>query len=251
MRYTATDESDLVFDLDDGKKIHGVLRGGINTESKLVVIMHGLFGGPKKSILTYLASRYLHDHGYITLSLYMYDSHEQYRDIVDCSLETHIGDFEQVIHQLHSEFSCKLFAAGHSFGGLTILGSRVKLDGAVLWDPSHGLAWSGDQPLDRWNGESAQFLTSNRGRGDMRPKILQSQLEELGDTSTWARDIAYPTKIITGDQSVIYKYVPRYYDELKVKKDLVVIRGAGHSFNEQDVHMERLLAETVEWFDSL
>ncbi len=248
MNYDVETEQDVIIDLNDGKKIHGILRGEMTPSSRVVVIMHG-FPGTPKNLLPYLGSRFIADSGYTTLSLYMYDVGSQYRDAYDCTLDTHVEDFEKVVACLQTLNVAKVFAVGHSFGGLTILKSDVRLDGAVLWDPSHGSVWQDDDAKRDWNIENDQFVISTQGRGSMRPTRLQRSLEMLGDTSSYAKNMSCPTKIITGNKSVIYPFVPKYIEYLSVAKELVVIDGAGHGFDEQDAITMRLFDETVAWLN--
>ena len=133
-------ESDLVINLPDGKKIHGILRGSLTDNSPVLVMMHGRPGSGNE-LLQYLGAHYLYEKGITTLRLSMYDFGSDYRNLLDCILDTHIADFDTVVRYLRESNVEKVFAAGHSYGGLTILGSKAKLDGAILWDPTHGLAW--------------------------------------------------------------------------------------------------------------
>lgn len=246
MQYESVIENDLKISLDDGKKIHGVLRGELTDSCRVVVIMHG-FPGSAKNLLSYLGSRYLAMHGFTTLALSMYDVGDDYRNAYDASLNMHVSDFHQVVSYLHSKNVAKICAVGHSFGGLTIIKSDVAIDAAVLWDPSHGLAWQNGDVKHHWDMKNDEVVISTQGRGSMRPARLQHELEQLGDTSPWAAHISYPTKIITGDKSVIYPFVPKYMDYLAGKKHLTVIEGASHSFDEQDHVTQKLFAETLDW----
>ncbi len=69
MNYTSADETHFEISLADGKKLHGILRGTLDANSRVVVMMHGLIGSPK-SLLLYLGSRFLHERGYTTLAFY-------------------------------------------------------------------------------------------------------------------------------------------------------------------------------------
>ena len=251
MNYRLLDETNLIIELEDGKKIHGLQRGLLDEKARVVILMHGLIGSPK-SLLQYLGSRYLHEHGYTTIALYMYDYGNHYRDAKDCTLDTHVQDFKEVIEYLKNLNVQKLFAIGHSYGGLTILKSGISLDGAVLWDPSHGLAWEKGKDVKRdWSETSESMLISTDGPGSMRPIGAQRLNEEIGDTSELARTILYPAKIVTGDKSVIHRFQKSYFENLAGKKEISTIQNAGHSFDESDRITDKLFEETVNWLDSL
>ncbi len=251
MKYSSVDETDFEIPLADGKKLHGILRDKLNSDSRVVVMMHGLIGSPK-SLLMYLGSRYLYERGYVTLTLYMYSYGDEYRDAIDCTLETHIADFKECIAYLETLKVRKIFAVGHSYGGLTILGSKVKIDGAVLWDPSHGLAWDNGTDIKRdWREKSDHMLVSTDGPGSMRPIAAQEFNKNLGDTSDLARNISYPVEIISGDKSVIYKFQQSYADVVPTKKKFITICGAGHSFDESDDTLEQVFNHTAKWLDAI
>ena len=128
MQYQATDEEVIFFDLPHSKglKLKGILRGKL--DGPLVVMMHGR-PGSGNALLQYLGARYLHEHGISTLRLFMYDFAPKTRNLLGCNLQTHVDDFsKQGINQLRKQKVTQLFAIGHSYGGLTILKSKVKLE---------------------------------------------------------------------------------------------------------------------------
>lgn len=250
MKYESVTETDVVIDLRDGKKIHGLLRGELGSSNPVVVMMHGMPGTPKNPLI-YLGSRYLYEHGFTTLALYMYDYPEQYRDLYDCVLATHVSDYEDVLSYLREKGVRTIYSVGHSFGGLTIIKSKSTIEGAVLWDPSHGLAWQDGDVKRDWNVKTDEFVISTVGRGSMRPLRLQRDIETFGDTSADAANLECPVKVITGDKSPIYRFVPKYMDYLPAAKELVVIQGAGHGFDEQDSTMQELFEQTTSWLKEI
>lgn len=149
LSYESIEEETLYFELPDtdGLKIKGILRGKF--DKPLAVIMHGR-PGAGNDLLPYLAARYLYEKGISSLRLFMYDFLPKTRNLLDCTLETHVADFDVVIAELRRRQAEKIFGVGHSFGGLTILRSDSKLNGAVLWDPTHGSVWA-EQPASDEN----------------------------------------------------------------------------------------------------
>ena len=247
MQYDDVVETHEIIDLPDGKKMHGVLRGELPFTTPLVIIMHGLIGDAK-ALLPYLGSRFLHQAGYSTLCLYMYDFEDQYRNVFDCSLDNFISDYEAIVDYYRDKGVSDIYAVGHSLGGLTILAACADIDAAVLWDPSHGLAFS----PERWNNQVGNILINTQGRGYMRPKKIQDELMQLKDTTGLARGLVCPTKIITGSNSALNGFATKYFELLPNKnKDLISIENAGHSFNEQDHITLQLFSETANWFDTV
>jgi pimeloyl-ACP methyl ester carboxylesterase len=252
--YQNRHEISLDIPLRDGKKIHAILRGKLNSTTPIVVMMHGRPGSASE-LLQYLGAHYISEHAITTLRLSMYDFGPMYRSILDCTLDTHAADFEDVITYLRGEGAGDIFALGHSYGGITILRSKAKLNGAILWDPSHGLAWHNNNP--EFNNPtfpkriSGDIAIGIGGRGYIYSKTQDDQDAALGDTTEWARGKEYPMKFILASAGPLAKYAKRYYDVATEPKALVEMTDAHHQFEDNDDVTERLFAETVDWIERL
>jgi dienelactone hydrolase len=241
-------ETDLVINLSDGKKIHGSLRGSLTDGSPVVIMMHGRPGSGNE-LLQYLGAHYLYEQGITSLRLSMYDFGSNYRALLDCTLDTHITDFDTVVTYLRENGVKKLFASGHSYGGITILGSASRLEGAVLWDPSHGLAWQ-DPEFDSPDFPEETFgnvIVGTGGHGYISSTTQQAYDKGLGDTTEWAKAKGYPMKFILASAGPLAKYAQRYYEVADQPKALIGIEGAHHQFEDSDEIVEQLLSETAEW----
>lgn len=248
MKYKNISEQDLVIELSDGKKIHGLLRGEISGKN-VVVLMHGLTSSPKETII-FLGSRYLYEKGYTTLSLYMYDFPDNYRNIFDCDLDVHVNDFETVINFIKNHKPKKLFSVGHSYGGLTILKANSLLHGAALWDPSHGLSYQSSNSFRQKYDERVidNYSISEAGTGWMYPKKIGEYNINLGDNSNWAKNLPYPVRIISAGNGILNEYHKKYLKYLSDPSDNVVINDATHGFDDSDEVMENLFLATENWF---
>lgn len=248
--YQNAAETSLDIPLRDGKKLHAILRGKMDKTTPIVIMMHGR-PGSSNELLQYLGAHYISEHNISTLRLSMYDFGAEYRSILDCTLDTHIEDFEDVVKYLRDNDAGKVFALGHSYGGITILGSKVRLDGAVLWDPSHGLAWFDNNP----DFDSADFpeetfgdiVVGTGGYGYIHSKKQNLYDEAMGDTTDWAKDKGYPMKFILASAGPLAKLSKKYYEVASEPKALVEIEGAHHQFEDTDEIVEKLFAETVDW----
>ncbi len=250
--YNDAPESKLEIDLPDGKKINGILRGSLSDGSPLVVMMHGR-PGQANELLQYLGAHVLYEQGISSLRLSMYDFGSAYRSILDCTLDTHISDFETVIEYLRQQGVKKVFALGHSYGGITILGSKAKLDGAVLWDPSHGLAWQ-DPEFDSPDFPEVTFeniVIGTGGYGYISSVKQKAYDKALGDTTDWARNKGYPMKFILAAAGPLAKYAKRYYEVADEPKSLVEIADAHHQFEDSDEVVEKLFSETASWINEI
>lgn len=254
MKYRVMPEKTLFIDLPktDGLRIKGILRGSL--KQPLVVMMHGR-PDSGNSLLQYLGARYLYERGVASLRLFMYDTKPKTRNLLDCTLQTHVGDFEIVVRYLQEHNVPKIFGVGHSYGGITILLSKVKLDGAVLWDPSHGSYW-GEMRGKRYENEFPEKTVEDiviglSGKGYIFPKIMDEQDNKLGDTSKLAAHKGYPLKLIAAGKGAMADLGKRYIDAADEPKQFVEIAEAGHSFYDSDEVMLRLFEETTSWFEDI
>lgn len=247
MRYSAVPEETLYIDLPDTEnlRIKGVLRGTL--EQPLVVMMHGR-SGTGNSLLQYLGARYLYERGFATLRLWMYGHEPDTRNIVDCTLDTHVADFETVVAYLRGKGVKQLFATGHSYGGATILKSTARLQAAVLWDPSHGSYWSNDVFDKRTNEkEIDDIVVGTSGKGYVIPRSMKEFDYSTGDTTEWAAHKGYPLEVISAGAGKIAELGKRYTDAADEPKKHVVITGAQHQFEDSDDVTLQLFSETADW----
>lgn len=252
MRYRAIEEKVIFFDAPQagGVKIKGILRGKF--DGVVAVMVHGR-PGSGNALLQYLGARYLYEHGISTLRLYMYDFDPKTRNLLDCTLQTHVSDFEAVVNELRKRDVKQVFGIGHSYGGLTILRSNAKLDGAVLWDPSHGLWWTEnrDALFAKEYPEKVidHYVIGTAGKGWLYSKTALEYDEQLGDTSGLATK-DYPLKIISAGKGALTDLGKKYFEAAIEPKSHIVIEDAGHGFEESDNVTLRLFEETRDWIES-
>ena len=251
LTYDATPEETLWIDLPDtdGLKLKAILRGSLDKPT--VVMVHGLPGGGNE-LLQFLGARYLHEQGFTTLRLYLYDWEPNTRNLVDCTVQTHAADFDVVVTYLKQQGVPKIFAEGHSYGGLTILTATSRLDGAVLWDPSHGLVFRDPAQLEYYENslvkETDNLKLFLNGPGYIEPKAITKEQDEMGDTTNLAAHKGYPLKIISAGKGLMVELGKRYIDVADEPKEHSVIAEAHHVFEDSDEVMFDLLKQTADWF---
>lgn len=251
MTYRAVPEETLFIDLPDtdGLKMKAILRGSL--DMPVVVMVHGLPGGGNK-LLPFLGARYLYETGFATLRLFLYSDDAHTRDLVECTLDTHAQDFETAVQYLRKKKVANIFAEGHSYGGATILKSRAQLDGVVLWDPSHGLAFSDSEARKYYKNARIKRIEALNlyldGMGYIEPKAITAEQEEMGDNSAWAANKGYPLKIISAGKGTMSEYHKKYLAAADEPKKQVVIEEAHHQFEDSDEVMLQLFKETSDWF---
>ena len=247
--YNNSIEQDIVIDLPDGKKIHGILRGSISPDSPIAIIIHGR-PGTGNELLQFLFARYLHEHHISSLRLFMYDFESEYRNIVETDLDVHADDLDVVVNHLRKQGIVKIFATGHSYGGLTILRSKALLESAVLWDPTHGLAFSDglDDPIYP-ETHLRDIVYVPTGCGYMYPEKQYLYDINIGDNSSWAYSKNYPIKYITAGKGILKPFVNKYFEQTRGAKSIVNIEEAHHQFTDSDEMIDVLFQETLDWFN--
>ena len=124
--------------LDVSCQAYGKFAG---TKAKpLVIVVHGLPCTINEGIYE-RACEHFQQAGYATYRFGLYDWHKDARQLIDCTLITHAKDLDTVVAHFRENGFKKIFVAGHSFGGPTILlSTKQDFDAAVLWDPSYDIS---------------------------------------------------------------------------------------------------------------
>ncbi|MDP4038588.1 MAG: alpha/beta hydrolase [bacterium] len=254
MHYKVTDEQTMFFNLPKTKnlRIKGILRGAL--DKPLAVMMHGRPGSGNE-LLQYLGARYLYEQGISSLRLFMYDFEPRTRNLLDCTLQTHADDFDEVVKQLRKKGTPRVFGIGHSYGGITILKAKASLDGVVLWDPTHGSFWSEDRgkkyEKDFPEKIIDDFIIGTAGYGYVTSRRMNESEKAMGDTSQWAAHKGYPLKIISAGKGAMVDLGKRYIDAADQPKQQVVIKGASHQFEDSDKIILELFRQTTSWLKEI
>jgi len=237
-----------------GTKLHinGILRG--SWDQPLIILMHGL-PSSNRSLLPFLGAKLLSESGFATLRLNMYDHEAGTRDMVDCLLQTHADDFDVVVEYVRKKNSPKIMAAGHSYGGLTILRSKAKLDAAVLWDSSHfECSKEFDDERDKTERpvvvEEEGIVAYLSGQGyldsipmvEERRKLMQILEEELAQKD-------YPLLFIAAGNGALLPYLQRYMTVANDPKELVIVESASHTLDDTDEILFKTFDNTIKWFE--
>lgn len=242
--------TDLKIELSDGKMIHGILREEISANKPMVIFVHGLTDCPE-NLAIYGCAKFLFDRGFTTLSLYMYDFPKEYRDLYDTTLDDNVRDFNEVVSYLRAKNVKKVFAVGHSYGGMAIIKSSADIDKAVLWDPSHGLAYKDHEDDEEYpEMYTEKFVLSVKGPGYVYPRSVKTYNDALGDNSEWAKSLLCPTKFICAEKGILIETSIKYSKQIKQKTELCVIKGASHNFDDSDKVMDELYQETLNWLEN-
>jgi pimeloyl-ACP methyl ester carboxylesterase len=236
---------------DTDLHINAILRG--DWSQPVAILLHGL-PSSSNSHLPFFTAKLLPEHGIATLRVNLYDEEPGTRDMVDCLLQTHADDLDTIVRYVRDQGAPSIMAAGHSYGGLTILRSTEKLDGAVLWDPSH---FKCSQEFDHKREETRHVVLpkekaivylSGMGRVEALPMVDERlQYQDLPENELAQKE--YPLLFIAAGNGDLKPYVQKYYDAAHEPKKQVIIKNASHSLNDSDEILFELLEETAAWFE--
>ncbi|MEK7648646.1 MAG: alpha/beta fold hydrolase [Patescibacteria group bacterium] len=224
------------------KKIHltGRLRGPL--KKPLVIFVHGLTGNMDEHIF-YNGARYFEGHGISSFRFNLYDWTQGTRKLDISTLALHASDLDFVVKYFRKRGAKKIFVVGHSYGGPTIMKSKDKdFQGVIFWDPSFfTLKYFLES---KWLPSIKMYLC----RWAYPVLLSKKYVEEARRTNTLAliQKLAMPIKIITAGKGVLVKTSKKYFKALNVPKELVILDGATHCFDE-DGYEEKLFSETLSW----
>jgi pimeloyl-ACP methyl ester carboxylesterase len=227
--------------------VHG--RFGGSLASPLVIIVHGL----PCSIMEGLyidACRYFQKSGFATYRFNLYDWRDNSRQLIDSTLQTHASDLDAVVGYFRKQGVKKIYIAGHSFGGPTILLSRDQDFNAVaLWDPSYDISFAkkkygsaGGKYIKALNGYFMKWGANTIIGKKMADEVDRLKWDEL------TKNFYSPLKIISAENGILMSGAKKYFKNANQPKELYVVKGASHYFDETDKIQKELFSVTKDWF---
>lgn len=230
----------------DGKVIYSVFNPAIGAKSDvLVIIGHGLTGHPNE-YLHKVSHRYFNEKGWDTLRVAFYCSFADARKLKDCTLAIHASDLNTVIAAYKGQYK-KIFAVGHSYGGLTMLFANPDVDAMSFWDSSF-------TPYEAFWKSDATYIPEldcykiGWGVDSIIGKAMYEEAKNLTEdvAVSMAKNITIPSQVVLAtvgqenpDPEILYK-------SLISEKELCKI-DSNHCFyieNTADI----LAQKTYEWF---
>lgn len=230
--------------------IYGRLSGLFH--QPLFIVVHGLPGSMDEDF--YLdATRWFAKHGYATFRFNLYGTEKDSRQLMTSTLETHASDIDEIVRYFRRKKFKKIFLAGHSYGGPSILLSNdQKFDGAVLWDPSYKVSFTKAQ-----HGSSAvKYIKEIKGyvmNWGMNIVIGKSMADEA-DALDWSRltkNFHVPLKIIAAGKGTLVPGAKHYFKTANNPKDLANIKDATHYFNDAEGMREKVFKSSTDWFEKI
>ena len=114
-------EKQIKIPIANKKYIYGTLRGSL--KNPLLVFVHG-FTGYKDEHIFFNGARFFEKKGFSTFRFDLYNWNKDARKLEECTLSLHGEDLDTVVKYLRKKGANKIFVAGHSFGGVTVLLSK-------------------------------------------------------------------------------------------------------------------------------
>lgn len=239
-------EATFFLDTPDGAKVK-VIASKISKDSatrRAVLIGHGLTGNPNEHLHLVARDAFVAG-GYDVYRMAFYDFAEGARNIIDCTLEVHARDFMTVFEHLEGVYP-SVYAAGHSYGGLTLLYAQPdRAKALAFWDPAFTAGWlSAARRIEALGCYAVDWNGVTRLLG--APMYEEAKALTADDAGAKAARIKAPSLVVVSGEAPRAR--GRVHDHLACRKELVEISEADHSFTLGDT--AKTLAEvTLQWFN--
>ena len=240
-------EKEIKIKTPDGHHIYGRMTG--SSRLPLFIIVHGLPGSMDEDLYV-SAARWFAKRGYATFRFNFYGAENDARQLMESTLESHASDIDIIVQYFRTKKFKKIFLAGHSYGGPSILLSKEQdFDGAVLWDPSYGVSF-----IKKQRGlVPAKYLKEVKGylMHWGTNFIIGEEMVYEADALKWntlTKDFHVPLKIVGAGKGSLAKGAQQYFNLANNPKDLTILKGATHYFNDTDTMREKLFKLSDEWF---
>jgi len=216
----------------------------------LFIVVHGLPGNMDESLYTD-ATRWFGKHGFATFRFNLYDWQKGARQLIDSTLETHASDIDAIVTYFRKQGFKKIFIAGHSYGGPSILLSKEQdFDGVALWDPSYRSSFAKTKygaPHGRYIKELKGYFMPTWGVN----VVIGKGMSDEADTLNWnslTSNFKAPLFIATAGKGVLKKGHQIYIRKANSPKKQMIIPGATHYFSDTPKIQEGLFKATHAWF---
>lgn len=241
-------EKDLKIKLDKQFSAYGRLFGSL--DAPLVIIVHGLTCNYREGLYM-SAARWFAKNGYAAFGFNLYGWQKDARQLVDCTLATHAADLDAVVRYFRKKGVKKIFVAGHSFGGPTILLSKEQdFSGVALWDPSYDISFT----KKKYGYPGGKFIKAvdgyfmRWGVNSIIGRVMAREVDRL-KWNTLAANFRVPLNVTVAEKGVLLKGAKRYIAASQMPKELVVVKGATHYFDDSEGMQDEVFARTKAWFD--
>ena len=226
------------------KAIMGRLRGRLS--QPFVIFVHGL-GSNMDHHLFFNGARFFEKKGFASFRFNFYGESKGFRKMKQGTLKTQVADLEAVVKYFRNRKVNKIFVVGHSYGGLTVLLSRITVEGLSVWEPSfdpYENVFVGMQYIPQVKG-----YVYKKSFDVIIGKPMVEEAKKL-DCVVLGKNTSVPTQIVTAGRGNLMLGNELYFQNLPNKKEFVLLKGAGHNFHEEGAE-EKLFSKTYSWFKKI
>jgi pimeloyl-ACP methyl ester carboxylesterase len=225
------------------KFIYGTVSFASKKSDRLVIFVHG-FTGHRNEHIFFNGSKYFNGKGYDAYRFDLYTGSKKARHFEETSISMHGKDVTTVIKHFKKKYK-KIFVAGHSFGGTSLLFVDTSLvDVLCFWDASYVIPQKENKDYVYNKALGAYIIDWG-----MRYVIGKKFVKELlcfPDCGKLVSKIHAPVKFVVTKTNM--KAGKRYLAKANQPKSFAVIPKADHNFNTQKAE-QKLFAETLSWFE--
>lgn len=243
-------EKKLKIKVSDKYHIYGRLNG--TSHQPLFIVVHGLSCSMDEDF--YLnATRWFAKQGYATFRFNLYGAEKDSRQLMTSTLKTHASDIDTVVDYFRKKKFGKIFLAGHSYGGPSILlSSNQNFDGVVLWDPSYKVSFTktpkGVSHVKYLKGVEGYLM--NWGINIIIGKAMAEEAAAL-NWNNLTKNFHVPLKIIVAGKGALVRGAKHYFKTAHTPKDLTIIKNATHYFNDTEDMREKVFKISEDWFSKI
>ncbi len=216
----------------------------------LVIFVHGLPGSVVDG-LHERACAWFAAHGYATFRYNLYGWQSDARQLIDTTLRILADDLDAIVRFFRSQGTKRIFVVGHSLGGPQILLAKEQaFDGAVLLDPSYDISFI----KEKYGFPGGKYIRSLRGyfmQWGINTVIGRAMAQEVDaiDWNALPKTFHKPLKIITAEKGVLVRGARAYFSHAQAPKNLQIVKGATHYFNDRPGMEDRVFASIFSWFE--
>lgn len=240
-------EKQIKLKTKDGHNIYGTLNASGKNSSTLAVFVHGLTGHPNEHTFHGAAQQFPKKEVDV-FRFALYTGEKGGRKLSECTISTHSDDLNKVLSHFRDKYK-KIAVIGHSLGSPTILKADIsKLDSIVLWEPSYLAKGSEDRPSKKVKVNDKEKYIEEWGTEYLMNPAMVKEWEWFNGTNELdiIANLNKPLKVIAAGNGLLIKGSKDCIKVAKKPKDLTIIKGSTHGFDEDGTE-EILLSETLKW----
>jgi esterase/lipase len=240
-------EQQVLISTNDGHTIYCTLGTPSAPTKAVVLVVHGFTGG-EYGVTQVLTSMKLQEEGLAYCRVNLYGWQEGARKMNESDFLTHSKDVDEVAKYLREELGyTKVFAAGHSFGGIVLLQLDHSLYNGYCFQDISTVNGKSLSDYAVYDETTQQYYLEYGIRIQISERYLKG-IMEFPDQYELAAKIPVPVQVVhaTGKTAGLEEVAKQYYQAITTKKEIVAIEG-GHCFYELTAR-EAMPKAVAKWF---